>query len=161
MVRISSESTSSRTKSAFVTGAISLVGGSVAGSLAFRAYLGFVDGVDPAVDLVGAMFSFVGHLLAAALMAMVGFIAGSIASMTVEWAIRRAPRMLAAVGLAFIFEAVALPVAAFLVVWLDGTSVASPVWLWVAIVTVGGLLPGLARWLTFRELPDSVATAVG
>ncbi len=152
---------SMRTRAALVTGTISLVGGSISGFLAFRLYAEYVRTVEPDVDMVGAMFDFVAYLLAAALIAIVGFVVGSIVAMTLEWIVRRAPRMLTAVGFAFVLEVITLPIAAFLVIWLDETPVASPAWLWISVVVIGGVLPGFARWLTFRDVPDTVPAVVG
>ena len=161
MPRIGSDTMSMRTRAALATGTISLVGAFITGWLAFRTYADYVRTEDPEIDVVGAMFDFIAYLLAAALIAMVGFVVGSVVAMTLEWIVRRAPRMLTAVGLAFVLEVVTLPVAAFLVIWLDETPVASSLWLWMFIVVIGGVLPGFARWLTFRDGHDTVPNVAG
>ena len=145
-----SPATSTRTSSALLTGLVSLIGALLGGWLAFQLYAAVAPPLDSDIDLVDATFRLIGRLMIAALVAMGGFVVGSISAMAIELTARRADRALLAVGLALIAEITLVPAAAFAVVWVSETGADSPLWLWLAAAIVGGGIPGLARWLTFR-----------
>lgn len=141
--------TSTRTSSALLTGLVSLIGGLLGGWLAFQSYVAVAPPLDSDIDLLDATFRLMGRLMIAALVAMIGFVVGSILAMAIELMARRADRAFLAVGLAMVGEVAMVPAAAFAVVWVSETGADSPVWLWLAAGVVGGGVPAVARWLTY------------
>ena len=131
-----------------VAGLVGGFGGAWAGMRLAIAFIEPVGTIDPN-NLFGNAILMIGPLLILGGGAMVGFVAGAAVTPLLligglGWG--RAARTFAFIAL---IDCVAIPLAVWLVVVADSSAVGSAALL-VASVVVGGVVPGIARWLAVR-----------
>ena len=131
-----------------VAGLVGGFGGGWAGMQLAIALIEPVGAIDP-TNLFGNAIPMIGPLLVLGVGALVGFVVGAAVAPLLligglGWG--RGGRTFAIIGL---IDCLTIPLAVWLVVVVDSSPVGSAARL-VALVVVGGLVPGIARWVAVR-----------